>query len=153
LDGTFREIQQKWPSVQVLAVAGEVGSEKFIDGFVEEVDNKFGRVDYCVNCAGVLGQVFILSQNYFTPAYLTHVQAVKSGDTSIEEFDRVNSVNYRGCWLSSRAQIRAMLKQVLHSYEVGRPGQKSSVVNIASQLGIVGRTAARKFLSFYLFLF
>lgn len=75
---------------------------------------------------------------------------MKSADTTIEEFDRVNSVNYRGCWLSSRAQIRAMLKQdILPSHEVGRQGQRGSVVNIASQLGIVGRPAAREFSSQY----
>lgn len=63
-------------------------------------------------------------------------------------------MNYRGCWLSSRAQFRAMLKQdVLPSHEVGRQGQRGSVVNIASQLGIVGRPAAREFLVSILSLF
>jgi NAD(P)-dependent dehydrogenase (short-subunit alcohol dehydrogenase family) len=48
--------------VQVLAVVGDVSKEEFVDGFVEEVVHKFGRLDYCVNCAGVLGQVRITFQ-------------------------------------------------------------------------------------------
>lgn len=68
----------------------------------------------------------------------------KSGDTSPDEFDRINSINYRGCWLSSRAEIKQMLKQEPLPTHDGRPGNRGVVVNIASQLGIVGRPAARK---------
>jgi NAD(P)-dependent dehydrogenase (short-subunit alcohol dehydrogenase family) len=64
----------------------------------------------------------------------------------LEEFDRVNSVNYRGAWLCSRAQIRVMEKQGFLDGNGERVrGQKGSVVHIASQLGIVGRPAAREF--------
>lgn len=94
---------------------------------------KFGRLDYCVNCAGIMGN----NQN--------------STDTSTRDFDLINSVNYRGCWLSSRAQLRAMLKQeplLSHDVAAGRPAQRGSIVNIASQLGIVGRPCARKFFFF-----
>jgi NAD(P)-dependent dehydrogenase (short-subunit alcohol dehydrogenase family) len=56
----------------------------------------------------------------------------------------INNVNYRGCWLSSRAAIQRMLKQDPLPTHDGRPGYRGSIVNIASQLGIVGRPAARK---------
>lgn len=88
----------------------------------------FGRVDYAVNCAGVLG----LPQ--------------RSGETSLAEFDRVNSINYRGCWLSSCAQLRQMVGQEpLPSHDPSRPPQRGAIVNIASQLGIVSRPEAREF--------
>jgi hypothetical protein len=35
----------------------------------------------------------------------------RSDETSIADFDRINNVNYRGCWLTSRAEITQMLKQ------------------------------------------
>lgn len=93
----------------------------------------FGRVDYAVNCAGVLGK------------------PLASGEMDVAEFDRVNAVNYRGCWLSSRAQLRAMLLQepLEGLIKDERRRQRGAIVNIASQLGIVGRPNARE----YLFLF
>lgn len=68
----------------------------------------------------------------------------RSHDTTLEEFDHINSINYRGCWLSSRAAITQMLTQEPLPSHDGRPGTRGSIVNIASQLGIVGRPAARK---------
>ena len=103
-----------------------------MNSFVEQVVETFGRVDYCVNCAGILGN----NQS--------------SADTSTDDFDKINSVNYRGCWFSSRAQIRVMLKQEpLPSHEAGRSGQRGAIVNIASQLGIVGRPSARMYIPRY----
>jgi len=67
----------------------------------------------------------------------------RSDATSPEEFDRINGINYRGCWLCSRAEIKQMLKQEPLATHDGRKGNRGSVVNIASQLGIVGRPAAR----------
>ena len=76
---------------------------------------RFGRVDYCVNCAGILSN----NEN--------------STETSIEEFGRINNVNYSGCWLTSRAELGTMLKQEpLPSYD------RSLLTNliVASGLGI-----------------
>jgi NAD(P)-dependent dehydrogenase (short-subunit alcohol dehydrogenase family) len=68
----------------------------------------------------------------------------RSDETTLEEFDHINAINYRGGWLSSRAAIKQMLTQEPLPTHDGRPGTRGSVVNIASQLGIVGRPAARK---------
>lgn len=65
-----------------------------------------------------------------------------STSTSVEQFDMINSVNYRGCWLSSRAEIAQMLKQEPLPTHDGRPGNKGSVVNIASQLAISQKPGA-----------
>lgn len=81
-----------------------------------------------MNCAGVLGR------------------PQRSAETSLAEFDRVNNINYRGCWLSSRAQLKQMVGQdALPSHDPSRPSQRGAIVNIASQLGIVGRPSARKY--------
>lgn len=63
---------------------------------------------------------------------------------AMDAFDRLNSINYRGSWLSSRAQLRNMLKQQPLSEQ---PGQRGSIVNIASQLGMVSRPGAGMFTS------
>jgi NAD(P)-dependent dehydrogenase (short-subunit alcohol dehydrogenase family) len=66
-----------------------------------------------------------------------------SHETTLADFEHINSVNYRGCWLTSRAEISQMRTQDPLPTHDGRPGNRGSVVNIASQLGIVGRPAAR----------
>ncbi|CAI7675431.1 unnamed protein product [Penicillium pancosmium] len=125
LEQTRLAVASTHPKVQLLAHAGSVAEDLFAQSFIDQVVQKFGRVDYAVNCAGVLG----------LPR--------RSDETSIEEFDRVNNINYRGCWLSSRAQLKQMLVQeALPSHDPRRPPQRGAVVNIASQLGIVSRPNA-----------
>jgi NAD(P)-dependent dehydrogenase (short-subunit alcohol dehydrogenase family) len=105
-----------------------VADDDFADSFIEKVVQYFGRVDYAVNCAGVLGQ------------------SLRSAETSLAEFDRVTNINYRGCWLSSRAQLKQMVRQDPGpSHDPSRPPQRGAIVNVASQLGIVGRPSARKY--------
>ncbi|KAJ5958256.1 Short-chain dehydrogenase/reductase SDR [Penicillium vulpinum] len=114
-----------YPKVQLLAKAGNVADDQFADSFIDAVVQEFGRVDYAVNCAGIIGKT------------------LRSAETSLEEFDRINNVNYRGCWLSSRAELRQMVTQsALPSHDTSRPPQRGAVVNVASQLGIVGRPGA-----------
>lgn len=109
----------------MLAVPGDITSPKFINSFFKAVVDKFGRIDYAVNSAGVLG----------------HER--RSTEMQLSEFDAINDVNYRGCWLSSRAELAVMLKQEpLASHDPDRQPQRGSIVNVASQLGLVGRPQA-----------
>ncbi|OAG05810.1 short-chain dehydrogenase/reductase-like protein SDR [Paraphaeosphaeria sporulosa] len=110
------------PSVRILDRSGDIADEIFIDSFHEEVFSRFSRLDYAVNCAGVLGS-----------------KTLKAVEMETGEFDRLNSINYRGSWLSCRAQLRNMLKQEPLDEQ---PKQRGAIVNIASQLGIVGRPGA-----------
>ncbi|KAK3115027.1 hypothetical protein LTR53_006067 [Teratosphaeriaceae sp. CCFEE 6253] len=52
----------------------------------------------------------------------------RSDATTLAEFDRINGVNYRGCWLSSRAEITQMLGQAPLPTHDGRAGARGSVV-------------------------
>lgn len=109
----------------MLAVPGDITTPKFIDSFFKAVVDKFGRIDYAVNSAGILGP------------------DLRSTETQLSAFDAVNNVNYRGCWLSSRAELAVMLKQEpLASHDPDRQPQRGSIVNVASQLGLVGRPQA-----------
>lgn len=127
LNKTVSQVAEKHPSVHVYSEPGDVSDERFVESFISRVVDQYGRIDYCVNCAGILSK----NEN--------------STDMSIEDFDKVNNVNYRGCWLTSRAQLKAMLGQdPLPSHDEARPHQRGSIVNIASQLGVVGRPKARE---------
>ena len=101
------------PDAQVEVSAGDISDEGFVDSLTEAVQQKFSRLDYAVNCAGVAGP------------------SLRSDETPVEVFDRVNKINYRGAWLSSRAALKIMLKQELLAEH---PKQRGSIVNIASQL-------------------
>jgi NAD(P)-dependent dehydrogenase (short-subunit alcohol dehydrogenase family) len=114
-------------SIKVFDRAGDISDETFVDSFTDEVTSKFSRLDYAVNCAGVLGG-----------------KPVKQVEMTMDAFDRLNNINYRGSWLSSRAQLRNMLKQEPLSEQ---PEQRGSIVNIASQLGIVARPGAGMFIA------
>jgi NAD(P)-dependent dehydrogenase (short-subunit alcohol dehydrogenase family) len=115
------------PSIKVFDRAGDISDETFVDSFTDQVTSKFSRLDYAVNCAGVLGG-----------------KPVKQVEMTMDAFDRLNNINYRGSWLSSRAQLRNMLKQEPLSEQ---PEQRGSIVNIASQLGIVARPGAGMFIA------
>lgn len=114
------------PSVEV--VHGDISSPEFIATL-------FGRVSslhYAVNCAGVLGQ------------------NAPTTEVSVEEFDRLNSINYRGTWMCVKEELKLMLNNdiepyagfTLSAHEARIRGQRGSIVNIASQLGLVGKTQA-----------
>jgi NAD(P)-dependent dehydrogenase (short-subunit alcohol dehydrogenase family) len=89
---------------------------------------QFNRLDYAVNCAGVLGT------------------AKKSHEMTLEEFDSIVNVDYRGSWLCSREELKIMVNQEPLPISNGRQGNRGVIVNVASQLGIVARPQARKFL-------
>jgi NAD(P)-dependent dehydrogenase (short-subunit alcohol dehydrogenase family) len=110
----------------VYAEAGDISKEDFVDSFVQNVVKYFGQIDYAVNCAGVLGE------------------DLRSHEVTSQQFDRINGINYRGCWLSSRAELRQMMGQELVK-DSDRPPQRGAIVNIASQLGIVGRPTAGEY--------
>lgn len=127
LEQTREAIASTHPQVRLLVKAGDIAEELFVESFISEVVGLFGRLDYAVNCAGVLGD------------------ARRSTETTVESFDHINNINYRGCWLSSRAELKQMVSQnPLPSSDPDRDPQRGAVVNIASQLGIVGRPSARK---------
>ncbi|RMY29233.1 hypothetical protein D0865_15569 [Hortaea werneckii] len=135
LSETHSRVQEAAPNCSVLSVQTDVSDQESVQALINKAVETFGRLDYVCNSAG-------------NGAYETKKTAgtlsnnERSHETSLEEFDRINNINYRGCWLCSRAEIQQILKQVPLPTHDGRPGNRGSVVNIASQLGIVGRPAA-----------
>ncbi|KIW05531.1 uncharacterized protein PV09_03411 [Verruconis gallopava] len=118
---TRKTLQAARPSAEILAVVGNIADEVFVKKLAEEAVKAFGRIDYAVNCAGV------------------NAPSLRSHETSLELFDHINNVNYRGCWLSERAWISQMLTQDPLPEHVE---QRGAIVNIASQLGLIARPNA-----------
>jgi NAD(P)-dependent dehydrogenase (short-subunit alcohol dehydrogenase family) len=75
---------------------------------VEATVHRFGRLDILVNNAGISGRGRV-------------------EDTAVEEWDRVMDVNAKGVFLGTKVAIPAM-----------RQGGGGSIINISSQLGLVG---------------
>ena len=75
---------------------------------VEATVNRFGKLDVLVNNAGISGRGRV-------------------EDTTVEEWDRVMEVNAKGVFLGTKVAIPAM-----------RRGGGGSIINISSQLGLVG---------------
>lgn len=113
---------------RVETIPGDISSPEFIASLFSRIS----CLNYAVNCAGVLGQ------------------DKPTTEVSLEEFDKVNSINYRGMWMCVKEELKLMLKNDITSYtgftvsahEAKLRGQRGSIVNIASQLGIVGKTQA-----------
>ncbi|PYI06155.1 oxidoreductase [Aspergillus sclerotiicarbonarius CBS 121057] len=128
LDQTREAVLASYPHTRLIVKAGDISDESFVEAFISEVVSVFGRLDYAVNCTGILGD------------------KLRTTETSTAIFDHINNVNYRGSWLCSRAELRQMLKQdPLPSHDPNRAPQRGAIVNVASQLGIVGQPRARKF--------
>lgn len=105
-----------------------MADEAFANAFVSSAYKHFGRIDYVVNCAGILGP------------------AARSSEADVATFDRINAVNYRGTWLVSRAALGFMVGQEMLE-EGGK--ERGSVVNVASQLGIVARPETGEYFFYF----
>ncbi len=95
---------------QALLVHTDVSDEASVRAMVDRVHAELGEVDVLVNNAGTFSQVFF-------------------HELAAEEWDRVMSVNLRGCFLCTRMVLPQMLER-------GR----GKIINVASQLGQIGGT-------------
>ncbi|HEX8853304.1 MAG TPA: 3-oxoacyl-ACP reductase family protein, partial [Pyrinomonadaceae bacterium] len=97
--------------VETLAEQCDVANTEAAAEMVKRVKEKFGRVDYLVNNAGITRDNLILRMKE-------------------DDWDSVIDTNLKGAWNFSRAALRHMLRQ-----EGG-----GAVVNISSISGVVGIT-------------
>jgi NAD(P)-dependent dehydrogenase (short-subunit alcohol dehydrogenase family) len=132
LTTTTSTLSTLFPSVHFLAILTDISSPSSVRDLFRKTMDEFKRLDYAVNCAGVLGT------------------AKKSHEMTLEEFDHIVNVDYRGSWLCSREELKIMVNQEPLPTSNGRQGNRGVIVNVASQLGIVARPQARKFISYRL---
>ncbi|KAH7409508.1 hypothetical protein BKA64DRAFT_399128 [Cadophora sp. MPI-SDFR-AT-0126] len=97
-----------------LDIQADVTKEKDIERAVAEAVKEFGRIDYAANFAGILGPMD------------------QTSDLPLEGFQKVMSVNCTGVYLSTKHELRQMMKQDSLEVEEGRVEQRGSIVNCAS---------------------
>jgi NAD(P)-dependent dehydrogenase (short-subunit alcohol dehydrogenase family) len=120
--GNLNQVMTK-AGVTVVAQQCDISNAEGVANAFEAIVSKFKRIDYLVNAAGIM------------------VFNEPSASSSIESFDRVHSINYRGLWLCSRQALKIMSTQSLDCEAYPDAGieparaQCGSIVNIASVLG------------------
>jgi NAD(P)-dependent dehydrogenase (short-subunit alcohol dehydrogenase family) len=109
-------------AAQVAGTAGlgvelDVADAASVQGFFDQVLDRFGRVDVLVNNAGISGSA----------------QATVLHTTPVAEWDRVFGVNVRGAFLCSRAALPVMMRQ--------GSGHVITIASVAGQVAFPGRSA------------
>ncbi|OJJ54348.1 hypothetical protein ASPSYDRAFT_81987 [Aspergillus sydowii CBS 593.65] len=112
-----KEIESRFPGTKVIPLGIDVTKETSINDAVAETADRFGRIDFAVNNAGIGG-----------PASL-------SAEHSVDEWKKTISINLHGVWMSSRAEIRTMLQQ--EKREDSPRYNRGVIINVASMYGIV----------------
>ena len=97
-----------------LFVQADVSKAAEVEALVQATVEKFGRLDFAFNNAGIEGQWLPIAEQ------------------SEEDWDRTIDINLKGVWLCLKYEIRQMLKQ----------GGGGAIVNMASAAGLIGLAGA-----------
>ncbi|KUJ20742.1 NAD(P)-binding protein [Mollisia scopiformis] len=104
-------------SAKVLQLVVDCSSESEIEAAVEKTVAEFGRLDVCVNAAGIP-----------SAGPRVKIDELEKGNT-----EKVLELNLMGVWLCERAQIRQFLKQEMRHVSTGLPLKtRGSIVNLGS---------------------
>lgn len=119
------------------AVAGKIGDSAFpfkcdvtqeseVRQVIDQIDEKFGRIDVLVNCAGITGKTNI-----------------KTHEVDPDNFKLVFEINVMGSFLTARAVLPHMLKRnygrILHIASVsGKEGNAGMLAYSSSKAAVIG---------------
>jgi NAD(P)-dependent dehydrogenase (short-subunit alcohol dehydrogenase family) len=128
LEETVRQIQAK--GGEAIFVATDVTQPDQVERLVKTTVDRFGRLDFAFNNAGVLGTPFVPTPDY-----------------KLETWDQVISVNLTGVFLSMKYEIPAILASgggaiVNMSSIAGKVGGGGGIAYYASKHGVIGATKA-----------
>ena len=115
----------------VFTVQTDVANEASVNNMAAQTITQFGRIDVLVNNAAIFATV-PMSRSPFD-------------EITIEEWDRMMSVNVKGTWLASRAVVPQMRKQAYGkiiniSSGTALKGSPSRIHYVTSKAGILGFT-------------
>ncbi|KEY64668.1 hypothetical protein S7711_02868 [Stachybotrys chartarum IBT 7711] len=114
------------PMFQGKAVPLDVTREESVRSLFNEMVSAFGRIDYCINCAGIGAQ-----------------QATDIASLSLAEFQRFLDLNTTGMFLMTREASITMRAQEPRSVSASEPGRglsRGTIVNLASASSLVATT-------------
>jgi 3-oxoacyl-[acyl-carrier protein] reductase len=109
-DQTAAEIRQR--NGEAAAVQVDVGDRQSVADMVQQTLEKYGRIDFLLNGAGVMTRVPVI-------------------DMAEEEWDRVIRINLKGTFLCSQAAAKQMM-----------PNKEGRILSIASGRGVAGQPRA-----------
>jgi len=114
---------------EAIAIKCDVSNAMDVKKMVEQVLNKYGKIDILVNCVGILGQV--------GPVW----------ETSEENWDKVMSVNLKGMFLVCKEVVPHMIQRkegkiINISSVAGKDPNPNMVAYDASKAGVIGFTRA-----------
>jgi 3-oxoacyl-[acyl-carrier protein] reductase len=104
----------------------DVADETSVLALFSEISSEIGRLDICVNCAGIIHEKPLL-------------------ETGIDEFDRVIGINLRGTFLVGRESLRIMVPQgsgrlITIASDLAHAGRETFSPYVASKHGVLGLT-------------
>ncbi|MCJ1391939.1 hypothetical protein MMC18_004806 [Xylographa bjoerkii] len=108
------------PEFQAKAVLVDVAQEDSVRDLFSETVSSFGRVDYCVNCAGIGAQ-----------------KATDIASLSLAEFQRFLDINTTGMFLVTREASIVMRAQEMRPSTPGRGTTRGAIVNLGSAASLV----------------
>ena len=116
---------------EAIAVQTDVANEASVNNMAQQTILRFGRIDVLVNNAAIFATV-PMSRSPFD-------------QISVDEWDRMMSVNVKGTWLASRAVVPQMRKQAYGkiinvSSGTALKGSPSRIHYVTSKAGILGFT-------------
>jgi NAD(P)-dependent dehydrogenase (short-subunit alcohol dehydrogenase family) len=93
LTANAASLQSSFPSASILSIQASTAVEAEVESAVQQVKEKFGRIDIGVNAAGISGD------------------AADTANGTVANHEKVLGVNMWGVWFCERALIRVMLAQ------------------------------------------
>ena len=113
----------------IIAIKCDVSDDKQVEEMVNKTIAAFGRLDYAYNNAGVQNQL------------------AEAADQTMEDFERVNNINYRGIWSCMKYELQHMRQQgsgaIVNCSSIGgiRAGAQRGVYHGAKH-GVIGLTVS-----------
>lgn len=110
-----------------IAIKCDVSDDKQVEEMVNKTITAFGRLDYAYNNAGVQNEL------------------AEAADQTMEDFNRVTSINYQGVWSCMKYELQNMRKQgsgaIVNCSSIGgiRAGAQRGVYHGAKH-GVIGLT-------------
>ena len=114
---------------KTLAIRCDVSDDKQVEEMVNKTVAEFGQLDYAYNNAGVQNEL------------------AEAGDQTLEDFERVNKINYQGIWSSMKYELQQMRKQgsgaIVNCSSIGgiRAGAQRGIYHGAKH-GVIGLTVS-----------